>query len=157
MDACDEDDNSASPTALALIPSARADNCTSPYPSMNGKVYSFILLFFILCVLTRHVEPPIDVVRTPPRDDITQPATPAPLFERVHVSSPYYTASNVSVDTVDPFESLVRRRMSGSALYTAGPVKPLGDPITARLVQHYIDNLASWVCILTNNELADGA
>ncbi|KFY00132.1 hypothetical protein O988_03501 [Pseudogymnoascus sp. VKM F-3808] len=119
VDAGDEDDDNASPAALAIVPRVLADDCSSPYPA-------------------------VDVVTTPPRDDMSQPVTPAPICERIHFASPCYTASNVSVDTVDAFESLVRRRMSGSAIYMKGPTKPLSDPMTARLLQHYIDNLASW-------------
>lgn len=51
------------------------------------------------------------------------------------------------METIDPVKSLILRRTSGSAIYTQGPAEPLGDPLIARLLHHYINNLACWVHI----------
>ena len=72
-----------------------------------------------------------------------------------NVASPHSTASGASTATLDPFKSLALRRMSGSELYTLGPVEPLSDPMIARLLQHYMSNLASWVCMSLSHDQAD--
>ena len=105
--------------------------------------------------LTRFVDPPLNVVETHARDDIAQPFTPAPSRDSANVASPNSTVSGISTATVDPFKSLALRRMSGSTLYTMGPTKPISDPMTARLLQHYIDNLASWVGMPLNYDQAN--
>lgn len=97
--------------------------------------------------LTGYLENSLSVVETPARDDAIQPFTPALSYEAVNIASPHSSTSILSSGTIDPFKSLALRRMSGSTLYSIGPMKPLSDPMTARLLQHYIDNLASWVCV----------
>lgn len=42
-------------------------------------------------------------------------------------------------------ESIVALRTSGLSIYSAGPREPLRDLKAARLLQHFIYNLASWV------------
>ncbi len=62
----------------------------------------------------------------------------------INWASPYSNASGSSVDD-DPVNSVIVRRLSGSSIYARGPRKPMTDPKAARLLHHYIDNLASWV------------
>ncbi|EGR51027.1 uncharacterized protein TRIREDRAFT_104071 [Trichoderma reesei QM6a] len=54
-------------------------------------------------------------------------------------------ASPHSVTSVASMETTILRRTSGSAIYTQGPTKPLEDPLIARLLRHYINNLACWL------------
>lgn len=83
--------------------------------------------------------------KTPNMDDALPPFTPGTSADPATLASPYSAGSGFSMESVDPFQSLIRRRTSGSTLYTRGPIQPLRDQLTARLLQHYIDNLASWV------------
>lgn len=78
-------------------------------------------------------------------DDVVLALTPGPSRESANFASPHSITSGTSMETVDPVKSLILRRNSGSAIYTSGPTKPLGDPLIARLLHHYINNLACWV------------
>ncbi|PTB66646.1 hypothetical protein BBK36DRAFT_1118263 [Trichoderma citrinoviride] len=62
-----------------------------------------------------------------------------------NLASPHSIASGASMETIDPVRSLIHRRTSGSAIYTQGRTEPLGDPMVARLLYHYINNLACWL------------
>ena len=80
------------------------------------------------------------------RNGSIQLSNSTPSRDVVDFASPHSTASGASIDTiVDPIKSLVRMRTSGSSIYTPGPIRPLNDPQTASLLQHYINNLACWV------------
>lgn len=124
VDVSNEDDEGTPATAPASQ-FAPLNNSRSPYETTS--------------------DPPHNVVKTPARDDIAQSFTPAPSRDSANIASPNSTVSGISTATVDPFKSLALRRMSGSTLYTMGPTKPISDPMTARLLQHYIDNLAGWL------------
>lgn len=80
------------------------------------------------------------------RDDVVPILTPGPSREAANFASPHSFTSGTSMETIDPMKSLILRRTSGSAIYTQGPAEPLGDPLIARLLHHYINNLACWVC-----------
>jgi hypothetical protein len=115
---------------------------SSPQPPANGNIY---LAFFAFSCLTLRAEHRRGSAQPPVADEAAQPFTPAASCDGVNVASPNSTVSAISTATVDPFKSLALRRKSGSTLYTMGPVTPLSNPTTARLLQHYMDNLASWV------------
>lgn len=104
--------------------------------------------FYFRADLISFPEPSISIAESPATEDAAQAFTPAPSFDAVNIASPHSTASGNSTVTVDPFKSLALRRMSGSSLYTTGPVTPLSSPTTAHLLRHFMDNLASWVCML---------
>jgi hypothetical protein len=76
--------------------------------------------------------------------------TPGLSRDAANFASPHSIASGASMETIDPVKSLILRRTSGSAIYTQGPAEPLGDPLIARLLHHYINNLACWVCTYTS-------
>ncbi|KAJ2968180.1 hypothetical protein NQ176_g9304 [Zarea fungicola] len=89
--------------------------------------------------------PPVRDVPTPSvavsevvRDDATDIATP----HAVDLTSPN---SIISTESTDPVKSLVRMRMSESTLYTHGPIQPISDPLIARLLRNFINNLACWL------------
>ncbi|ERT02501.1 hypothetical protein HMPREF1624_00800 [Sporothrix schenckii ATCC 58251] len=86
-------------------------------------------------------EPVSEPVSTP-----AYPVTaPTPSHNATDFASPYSTTSGGSPDTiVDPMQSLIRMRASGSVIYTPGPTQPLRDPQIATLLQHYTQHLAGW-------------
>jgi hypothetical protein len=61
-------------------------------------------------------------------------------------NSPHSITSDSSVNIDSSTNSIIARRASGLSIYLQGPREPLSDLKAARLLQHYIDNLASWVC-----------
>ncbi|KAL7942758.1 fungal-specific transcription factor domain-containing protein [Trichoderma barbatum] len=79
------------------------------------------------------------------RDDVVSILTPGPSRDAANFASPHSITSGGSMETLDPVKSLILRRTSGSAIYTQGPAQPLGDPLIARLLYHYINNLACWL------------
>ncbi|KAL7932839.1 fungal-specific transcription factor domain-containing protein [Trichoderma chlorosporum] len=79
------------------------------------------------------------------KDDIVPVSTPGPSRDAGNFASPHSIASGASMETIDPVKSLMLRRASGSAIYIQGPAEPLGDPLRARLLHHYINNLACWL------------
>jgi hypothetical protein len=60
-------------------------------------------------------------------------------------NSPQTVTSESSVNIDSSTNSIIARRASGLSIYSQGPREPLSDPKAARLLQHYIDHLASWV------------
>ncbi|UKZ54297.1 hypothetical protein TrVGV298_008105 [Trichoderma virens] len=79
------------------------------------------------------------------RDDVVQVLTPGPSRDAANYASPHSFTSGGSMETIDPVKSLILRRTSGSTIYIQGATVPLGDPLTARLLHHYINNLACWL------------
>jgi hypothetical protein len=62
-------------------------------------------------------------------------------------NSPQTVTSESSVNIDSSTNSIIARRASGLSIYLQGPREPLSDPKAARLLQHYIDHLASWVSV----------
>lgn len=59
-------------------------------------------------------------------------------------SSHSVTGDN-SVNINSSTNDIIAKGASGSSVYLQGPLEPLNDPKAIRLLQHYIDHLASWV------------
>jgi hypothetical protein len=62
--------------------------------------------------------------------------------------SPPTSSSERSVNIDSSTNSIIAQRASGLSIYLQGPREPLRDVKAARLLQHYIDHLASWVWFL---------
>jgi hypothetical protein len=60
-------------------------------------------------------------------------------------NSPHTIASDSSVNIDSSTNSIIAKRTSRLSIYMQGPREPLSDLKAARLLQHYIDHLASWV------------
>ncbi|CAM1502646.1 Fc.00g074220.m01.CDS01 [Cosmosporella sp. VM-42] len=120
----DESRASSAPTPLQVI---SAESNTSLNPMIDEP------------------SPNVLMTDTPVRDDSMQILTPGPARDAVNFASPHSTTSGVSMETIDPVKSLINRRISGSTIYTRGPIEPLTDPVTARLLQHYMNHLACWL------------
>ncbi len=59
-------------------------------------------------------------------------------------NSPQSTSdSSVNIDSTTNY--IICKRAPGLSIYLQGPREPLNDLKAARLLQHYIDHLASWV------------
>lgn len=59
-------------------------------------------------------------------------------------NSPQSTSdSSVNIDSSTNY--IIAKRAPGLSIYSQGPREPLSDLKAARLLQHYIDYLASWV------------
>lgn len=74
--------------------------------------------------------------------------TPGPSVDAIRYADQHSTPNSNIMDSLDPVQALTRRRISGSAIYKRGPAEPLSDPLIARLLKHYVNNLACWVCLL---------
>ncbi|PMD48157.1 hypothetical protein L207DRAFT_505204 [Hyaloscypha variabilis F] len=61
--------------------------------------------------------------------------------------SPPTSSSERSVNIDSSTNSIIAQRASGLSIYLQGPREPLRDVKAARLLQHYIDHLASWLDI----------
>ena len=59
--------------------------------------------------------------------------------------SPPTSNGERSVNIDSSINSIIAKRASGLSIYLQGPREPLNDLKAARLLQHYIDHLASWV------------
>ncbi|KIV83267.1 hypothetical protein, variant 1 [Exophiala sideris] len=73
------------------------------------------------------------------QDDTTQILTPG----AIDFTSPHSIGSGISTESADPVKSLMMLKMSNSSLYTHSTT--ISDPHTARLLQHYVTNLACWL------------
>jgi hypothetical protein len=60
-------------------------------------------------------------------------------------NSPPTSTSDSSVNIDSSTNSIIAKKASGLSIYLQGTREPLSDLKAARLLQHYIDHLASWV------------
>jgi hypothetical protein len=102
-------------------------------------VIQFIDLPYALLILIRILEPQNMPLAHLGRDDAVSILSSKLSRDAAGLASPH------SVTSVASMETTILRRTSGSAIYTQGPTKPLEDPLIARLLRHYINNLACWV------------
>ncbi|KAK4939522.1 hypothetical protein LTR10_020231 [Elasticomyces elasticus] len=89
-------------------------------------------------------------------EGIQEESTPATMVENlpdepaqiltpgaIDFTSPHSIGSGISTESADPVKSLMMLKMSNSSLYTHSTT--ISDRRTARLLQHYVTNLACWL------------
>jgi hypothetical protein len=137
------------PTETSATPSEPvvSEKCASDQPlSQDGNIPLFHELSVLIDQTGEQRDSPISLMlETPsiggPRRNLTLDLNQV----TTNYNSPQTVTSESSVNIDSPTNSIIARRASGLSIYLQGPREPLTDPKAARLLQHYIDHLASWV------------
>lgn len=116
------------------------------HPMVVHKIDLPYALLILTCIQEPSHNMPITVSG---RDDAVPIMSSELSRDAANLASPHSVTTVASMETIYPVKSLILRRTSGSAIYTQCPRQPLRDPLIARLLHHYINNLACWVHTLS--------
>jgi len=139
-------------TETSVTPSepVASEECASDQPLSQDGIHGNIQLFHEFFVLIDQTgeqkDSPISLMLETPSIGGTRRNLTLDLNQvTTNYNSPQTVTSESSVNIDSSTNSIIARRASGLSIYLQGPREPLSDPKAARLLQHYIDHLASWV------------
>jgi hypothetical protein len=131
----------AAQTSVTAVQERTSDQPFSP----NGNVSLFHVCFILNLLGDQQDSPNSLMLETPSIGGTRRNVTLDPNQVTANWNSPHTITSDSSVNIDSSTNSIIAKRASGLSIYLQGPREPLTDLKAARLLQHYIDHLASWV------------